>query len=82
MNLCSLSLLQDKDFDSDAVEATAIPHAGDYHYRSNAGAEKHLNDPAAIAALQEAAQVAPGWGVGVGPCEGCFALFGNGNCGV
>eukprot|EP00877_Chromochloris_zofingiensis_P004027 jgi/Chrzof1/13625/Cz08g04180.t1 len=47
---------QDKDFDSDAVEATAIPHAGDYHYRSNAGAEKHLNDPAAIAALQEAAQ--------------------------
>jgi hypothetical protein len=34
-----------------------VPHPGDYHFRSNAGAEKHLNDPAAIAALQAAVQV-------------------------
>jgi hypothetical protein len=50
-------LLQGKAFAEDSAEAHAVPHAGDYHFRSNAGAEKHLNDPAAIAALQAAVQV-------------------------
>jgi hypothetical protein len=49
--------LQGKAFAEDSAEAHAVPHAGDYHFRSNAEAEKHLNDPAAIAALQAAVQV-------------------------
>lgn len=40
-----------------AADAHAIPHPGDYHYRAGADAEKHLNDPEAIAKLQAAAQV-------------------------
>ncbi|KAF6263375.1 hypothetical protein COO60DRAFT_459133 [Scenedesmus sp. NREL 46B-D3] len=45
-----------KAFADDSAEAHAVPHAGDYHFRSNAGAEKHLNDPVAIAKLQAAVQ--------------------------
>ena len=33
-----------------------LPSPGDYHYRSNANSERHLNDPVAIAKLQEAAR--------------------------
>eukprot|EP00879_Flechtneria_rotunda_P003043 GHRR01003263.1.p1 GENE.GHRR01003263.1~~GHRR01003263.1.p1 ORF type:complete len:2008 (+),score=728.67 GHRR01003263.1:1512-7535(+) len=43
-------------FAEDSAEAHAVPHAGEYHFRADPGAEKHLNDPAAIAALQAAAQ--------------------------
>lgn len=46
-----------KAFADDTAEAHAVPHAGDYHFRANPESEKHLNDPAAIAALQAAAQV-------------------------
>lgn len=53
----SLLLPQGVAFADDTAEAHAVPHAGDYHFRANPGAEKHLNDPAAIAALQAAAQV-------------------------
>ncbi|WIA23003.1 hypothetical protein OEZ85_001356 [Tetradesmus obliquus] len=45
-----------KAFAEDSAEAHAVPHTGDYVFRSNAGAEKHLNDPVAIAALQAAVQ--------------------------
>eukprot|EP00775_Hariotina_reticulata_P011473 gene11473-11617_t len=45
-----------KAFSDDSAEAHAIPQAGDYHFRANPNSEKHLNDPAAIAALQAAAQ--------------------------
>jgi glutamate synthase (NADPH/NADH) len=31
-----------------------LPNPGDYHYRSNYGSEKHMNDPPAVAKLQEA----------------------------
>ena len=31
-----------------------LPNPGDYHYRSNYGSEKHMNDPPATAKLQEA----------------------------
>jgi hypothetical protein len=57
---CLLLLLpspQGTAFADDTAEAHAVPNAGDYHYRANPGAEKHLNDPAAIAALQAAVQV-------------------------
>jgi len=57
VSLVALLLLQGKAFSDDSPEAHAVPHAGDYHFRANPGAEKHLNDPAAIAALQAAAQV-------------------------
>jgi len=40
----------------ESADAHAIPHPGDYHYRANADAEAHLNDPEAIAKLQAAAQ--------------------------
>eukprot|EP00878_Enallax_costatus_P000131 GHUV01000172.1.p1 GENE.GHUV01000172.1~~GHUV01000172.1.p1 ORF type:complete len:2326 (+),score=665.07 GHUV01000172.1:565-6978(+) len=43
-------------FSEDSPESHAVPHPGDYHFRSTPGSEKHLNDPAAIAALQAAAQ--------------------------
>lgn len=33
-----------------------LRNPGQYHYRSNEGSEAHLNDPAAIAKLQEAAR--------------------------
>jgi hypothetical protein len=56
-SLLLLLLLQGKAFSDDSAEAHAIPHAGDYHFRANPEAEKHLNDPAAIAALQAAVQV-------------------------
>lgn len=49
--------MQGKAFAEDSAEAHAVPHSGDYVFRSNAGAEKHLNDPVAIAALQAAVQV-------------------------
>eukprot|EP00245_Coleochaete_scutata_P001682 TRINITY_DN12105_c0_g1_i1.p1 TRINITY_DN12105_c0_g1~~TRINITY_DN12105_c0_g1_i1.p1 ORF type:complete len:2269 (+),score=508.94 TRINITY_DN12105_c0_g1_i1:124-6930(+) len=39
-----------------SADAHALPNPGDYHYRSNEAAEVHLNDPAAIAKLQEAAR--------------------------
>lgn len=44
-------------FADTTAEAHAVPHAGNYHFRANPEAEKHLNDPAAIAALQAAVQV-------------------------
>ncbi|ONK69929.1 uncharacterized protein A4U43_C05F28330 [Asparagus officinalis] len=37
-----------------SAEATALPNPGDYHWRK--GGEIHLNDPLAIAKLQEAAR--------------------------
>jgi glutamate synthase (NADPH/NADH) len=40
-----------------SAESRAVPHAGEYHYRSAAGSEAHLNDPQAMAKLQAAAQV-------------------------
>lgn len=40
----------------DAADATAVPNPGDYHYRAGPDAEKHLNDPEAIAKLQAATQ--------------------------
>jgi hypothetical protein len=49
--------IQGTAFADDTAEAHAVPNAGDYHFRANPGAEKHLNDPAAIAALQAAVQV-------------------------
>lgn len=36
--------------------AVELPNVGDYHYRAVADAEVHLNDPAAISKLQEAAK--------------------------
>jgi glutamate synthase (NADPH/NADH) len=43
------------DFADDRLEAKALPHMGEYHFRAAPGSEAHMNDPAAIAALQEAA---------------------------
>ena len=43
------------DFADDSLAARALPHGGDYHFRPAAGSEVHMNDPAAIAALQAAA---------------------------
>ncbi|URE31877.1 Glutamate synthase [Musa troglodytarum] len=37
-----------------SAEAVALPNPGDYHWRK--GGELHLNDPLAIATLQEAAR--------------------------
>jgi hypothetical protein len=48
---------QGTPFADDTAEAHAVPQSGDYHYRANAGAEKHLNDPVAVAALQAAVKV-------------------------
>eukprot|EP00054_Salpingoeca_dolichothecata_P011133 m.61909 g.61909 ORF g.61909 m.61909 type:complete len:2120 (+) comp19316_c0_seq1:250-6609(+) len=38
------------------VNDSMLPNPGDYHYRNVAGSERHLNDPASIAKLQEAAR--------------------------
>lgn len=43
-------------FNPDSAEARALPHPGDFAFRAAPGSEKHMNDPAAIAALQAAAQ--------------------------
>ncbi|KIZ04404.1 glutamate synthase (NADPH/NADH) [Monoraphidium neglectum] len=43
------------DFADDSLEAKTLPHSGDYHFRAAPGSEVHMNDPAAIAALQAAA---------------------------
>jgi len=45
-----------RGFADDSAEAKALPNPGDYHYRAGIDAEKHLNDPEAIAKLQAAAQ--------------------------
>lgn len=42
-------------FPPGSAEAVALPNPGDYHWRK--GGEIHLNDPLAIAKLQEAARV-------------------------
>lgn len=36
------------------AESRSVPHPGDYSYRSGNDSEKHMNDPLAIAKLQEA----------------------------
>ncbi|KAF8066383.1 Glutamate synthase [NADH] [Scenedesmus sp. PABB004] len=43
-------------FSDDSAEAHAVPNPGDYAFRAAPGSERHLNDPAAIAALQAAVQ--------------------------
>ncbi|KAL8199769.1 hypothetical protein R6Q57_013337 [Mikania cordata] len=43
-----------REFPPDSAEAVALPNPGDYHWRK--GGEVHLNDPLAIAKLQEAAR--------------------------
>lgn len=48
--------MQDTPFNADSAEARSLPNPGEYAFRANAGSEKHMNDPAAIAALQAAAQ--------------------------
>jgi glutamate synthase domain-containing protein 2 len=58
-----------KEFPEDSAEAHAVPNPGDYAFRSQPGSEKHMNDPVAIALLQEAAQVGGGgfgWSSGEG----------------
>eukprot|EP00038_Savillea_parva_P027849 m.61807 g.61807 ORF g.61807 m.61807 type:complete len:2109 (+) comp8048_c0_seq1:137-6463(+) len=40
----------------DKATSKMLRNPGQYHYRSNEGSEVHLNDPAAIAKLQEAAR--------------------------
>ncbi|GLI65807.1 hypothetical protein VaNZ11_009430 [Volvox africanus] len=37
-----------------SADAKALPNPGDYHWRNSADAEKHMNDPEAIAKLQAA----------------------------
>jgi len=37
-----------------SADALALPNPGDYHYRAGPGAEKHMNDPEALAKLQAA----------------------------
>ena len=46
---------QGHEFSDDRLEARTLPHSGDYHFRAAPGSEVHMNDPAAIAALQAAA---------------------------
>jgi len=41
-------------FPEGSAEETALPNPGDYYYRSGADKEVHMNDPRAIALLQEA----------------------------
>jgi len=41
-------------FPEGSPEDTALPNPGDYHYRSGEDKEVHMNDPRAIAFLQEA----------------------------
>ncbi|KAI3705734.1 hypothetical protein L1987_75975 [Smallanthus sonchifolius] len=43
-----------RKFPPNSAEAVALPNPGDYHWRK--GGEVHLNDPLAIAKLQEAAR--------------------------
>jgi len=43
---------QDTAFNPEAVEVLSVPNPGEYAFRASAGSEKHLNHPAAIAALQ------------------------------
>ncbi|KAD4585907.1 hypothetical protein R6Q59_035687 [Mikania micrantha] len=43
-----------REFPPNSAEAVALPNPGDYHWRK--GGEVHLNDPLAIAKLQEAAR--------------------------
>ncbi len=38
------------------INAVELENPGEYHYRANTGAESHINDPSAIAALQDAAR--------------------------
>jgi len=45
-----------KGFADNTADARAIPHPGDYHYRGGKGTEVHMNDPVAVAKLQEAAR--------------------------
>jgi glutamate synthase (NADPH/NADH) len=47
----------DHRFPDDSPESRAVPHPGDYHFRAAPGSERHMNDPAGIALLQEAATV-------------------------
>eukprot|EP01025_Chloroclados_australasicus_P031120 TRINITY_DN3140_c1_g1_i4.p1 TRINITY_DN3140_c1_g1~~TRINITY_DN3140_c1_g1_i4.p1 ORF type:complete len:2248 (+),score=229.22 TRINITY_DN3140_c1_g1_i4:145-6744(+) len=42
--------------DAQQSGSDAVPHPGDYHYRSNDSNEVHMNSPIAIAKLQEAAR--------------------------
>ncbi|KAK9075382.1 hypothetical protein SSX86_003705 [Deinandra increscens subsp. villosa] len=44
----------ERKFPPNSAEAVALPNPGDYHWRK--GGEIHLNDPLAIAKLQEAAR--------------------------
>ena len=50
------SLAYGTKYSDDSVDAKMLPNPGDYHYRGGPDAEKHLNDPEAIAKLQAAAQ--------------------------
>ena len=43
-------------FGDDGKNKQVLDNPGHYHYRSNKGSEAHLNDPVAIAKLQEAAR--------------------------
>ncbi|PWA86403.1 glutamate synthase [Artemisia annua] len=43
-----------REYPPNSAEAVALPNPGDYHWRK--GGEVHLNDPLAIAKLQEAAR--------------------------
>ena len=45
----------DREVEADTM-GRRLPNFGDYHYRSNLGSEKHLNDPKAVSKLQEAAR--------------------------
>lgn len=50
-------LLHDQAFSASAVAEQSLPLGlGEFHYRSMPGAEIHVNDPSAIAALQQAAR--------------------------
>ena len=54
-NLCEMHQLGFPSRDVTTGTADVIlPNPGDYHYRSNYGSEKHMNDPPAVAKLQEA----------------------------
>ena len=47
---------REKGFADDTADARAVPHPGDYHYRGGSGTETHMNEPVAVAKLQEAAR--------------------------
>merc|ERR1719223_315188 len=44
-------------YDPLSLRSSILHNPGDYHYRSNTGSERHLNDPDAIAKLQEASRL-------------------------